>query len=399
MNSTRLAVIGFIIAVIVAVYAFITQQQAVDNARLAAFQATTAEDGRVTAVAMMQEAVGTQVQAEAGQATARADSEIASTAQSEAEDAAATAEAQANQAATRSAQIIASSTAGSEALQSTSVADANNLSTSQAQSTAALATVQAELEAQVTLQADTASQLATATSQVDLADFAREAAEADRARALEQLWDIGTQQAETRDELATAQAIVSGATPTHVPTDPPPPSATPQTAATAVTNSSELPPLTNEIETNNGLMRVQYPRGWFARETDIDFITITNDEALFERGNGALESGQYEIDILAATKAELGIDPTATTEEVLLNFVEFFRSRDSAFEAGEPFSVTLGRHEGSRALGSDGSNDLAITLLYAGDEGVALVFGYGAVGEGNQFAELMDAVLATVDFG
>lgn len=401
MNSTRLAVIGFIVAAIVAVYAFITQGQAVGAAQLAAAQATAAEDERVTAVAMMQEAISTQVQAEAGQATALAAVAIASTAQSESEAAAASALAAADTAATRSAQIAATSTAGSEAQATTAAEEAAVMATAQALSTSVLATAQTELDAQATVQVDTANQLATATAQVDLADFARQSAEDDRATALEQLWLMGTQQAETARELATAQAIISGVPPTAVPTEAPAATPTLRPEATTVTNTNnpgEMPPLTNNFESNDQLVRVQYPQGWFAREVDVDFISIVNDDVLFDRGNSPLQTGQYEIDILASKKETLGVDPAASPEEIIVTFVEFFQSRDDAFQVGDPTALTLGANQASRVIGTDGSNDLTITLLDTGSDGVALVFAYGAAGEGAQYAELLDSVLATVEY-
>lgn len=396
MNSTRLAVIGFIIAVIVAVYAFVTQQQAVDQARLAAFEATAADQGRITAVVMAQEASGTQVQAEIGQATARAESALASTAQSAAQATAENSVAKAELAATRSAQIVASSTAGSEVLQSIATTYANELEAVQAQSTAAIGTAQAALDEQATLQADTANQLATATSQVDLADFARQAAESDRARVLEQLWDMATQQAETRNDLATAQVAASRATPTPVPTEVPIASPTLLPEPTAVTSTNDVPPLTNSFETNSGKISLQYPRGWFAREVDTDFVSIVNDDTLFDRGGNALRTGQFEIDVLAATRDDLGVDSTASTDEVLQNFIDFFKSRDTAFEVGTASAFASGSYEGSRVTGTDGSNDLTITLLDLGNDGLMLIFAYSAVGESEQFAPVMDAVLATV---
>jgi hypothetical protein len=402
MNSTRLAVIGFIIAVIIAVYAFITQQQATDRARLAAFEATLADEGRVTALALMQEAIGTQVQAEAGQATARADSAVASTAQSEAEAAVVSAEAQANEAVTRNAQIAATSTAASETLQATSAAATKRLSTIQAQGTAAIATVQAELDAQATTQADTLNQLATATSQIDLADFARQSAEADRARALEQLWAVGTRQAETLDELATAQAIISGVTPTPIPTNAPPASPTLPSEATPVSGiatDGNTESLSNNFESNDKRMRLQYPGGWFAREVNTNFVTIVNDSILFDRGNQALASGQYEINVLASTRTDLGIPTAATAEEILLTFIDFFKSRDSTFQNGDPVALTLGSYAASRVPGNDSNNDLSVTLIDLGNDSVVLAFAYSTVGESDQFSTVLDTVLATVEFG
>ncbi|MEZ4668752.1 MAG: hypothetical protein R3E39_12640 [Anaerolineae bacterium] len=398
MNSTRLVVIGFMVAVVVAIYAFVSQQQAVDQAQLAAFEATAADHDRITAVAMAQEAAGTQVQAEIGQATARAEAAMASTAQSAAQATAARAESQAQQAATRSAQIIASSTAGSESFQSTATSEADLLASVQAQSTSAMGTAQADFDAQATLQADTANQLATATSQVDLADFARQAAESDRARALEQLWDLATQQAETRNSLATAQVAVSSATPTPVPTDVPAPSPTVPPEPTEVSSTDTVPSLTNTFETNSGKVSLQYPRGWFAREVDTDFVSIVNDSALFDRGGNALRAGQYEIDVLIATRNDLGVDSAAATDEVLQNFVDFFKSRDTAFEVGPSSTVVSGKYQGSRVIGTDGSNELTITLLDLGNDGLMLIFGYNAAGESESFIPVMDAVLMTVEY-
>src|SRR5204863_5464534 len=150
--------------------------------------------------------------------------------------------------------------------------------TLQAESTAEVATLQGQLADQATAQAQLAGQLGTATAQVDLAEFARKAAEDDRTNALSQLWTIGTRQADSSSQLATAQFILTGA---------PTATATPHVTATPVPQATTVNSGTNSANNAGGALgqtfqstdkkvQVSYPDGWFVQETQSGTIVIVN---------------------------------------------------------------------------------------------------------------------------
>ncbi len=316
MNSNRLPLVGLVIMIIIAVFALALQQQAVNDLRAQTTRAAIADNDRVTAVAMMQAASGTQVQAEVGQATAMAAARQASTAQAAAQAAAGTAAAQLDDAGTRSAQFAATGTANSDAMQATLAMHANNLATLQAESTAEVATLQGQLVAESTAQAELVAQLATATAQVDLAEFARKAAEDDRTNALNQLWTIGTRQADSSHQLATAQFILTGAPPA---TSTPRATATPELQLTSVNDaatrhhSSTKGALTQTFQTSDKKIQVNYPEGWFAEEAQNGAIIIASIKKRFSRVTRAsLAPGRWKSRFWPATIVNLvlrrGID-------------------------------------------------------------------------------------------
>jgi hypothetical protein len=400
MNA-RLAVIGLVIAVVLAIGALWQQQLAVQQTQQAHVEATDADTRRITAVAMMQEASGTQVAAELGQATAQAAAAAASTAQGEAETNLVTAQAQSEAASTLSAQIGLTATAGSEAAEATLAEAADQQATVAAQATTVLLTAQAELDALSTQQADTQSLLATATAQIDLAVFAQEAAEEDREIALAQAWALGTAQAETRTDLATAQAIIEGVTP--LPPTAIPPTAVPQERPTSTPQSDAPPQTTGEVAVPNEVfqaelspLRVQYPDGWAVQELDNGVVFIGTDEGIYERSaREALVTGDFEIDMFISTREDLGF-AGAELSEILSAFVDFVQQQDNTIDFGRIQNLTIEDRDAVRSFGQDNRNDLVITVMQLEDDYVNVSFVYVPRETGPDIEPQIDVILETV---
>lgn len=401
MNSNRGPIIGLVIAIAVAIFALVQQQQAVNDLRIAVTNAANADADRVTAVSMMQAAGATQVQAEIGQATARAAAEQASTAQATAQAAAGTAAVQLNDEGTRSADALATVSAEIANVQATATSQGDNLAAIQAEATAEVATLQGQLVGAATEQANTTNLLGTATAQVDLAEFAQQAAEDDRSNALNQLWAVSTNQADMRDELATAQAVLTGAPPTDVPrpTQPPQPTADDSTpAADTTTVPSTNADLPNTFTSEDDKIQVSYPEGWFAQEFRNGTVIIVNEEALFNRTESALTSGQVEVDILVGTYEDYGIEP-GTDPEVLLNeIVTNIQSRQSNFETTPVTALTIGDHAAARVFASDGDNDVSIYAVQLSDTALSVVYGLAASGEGQDSVDIILGIVTSITF-
>lgn len=403
MNSNRGPIIGLVIAIAVAIFALVQQQQAVNDLRVAITSAANAESNRVTAVSMMQEAAGTQVQAEIGQATAQAAVGAASTALATAQAAAGTAMVQGQDEGTRSADTLATISADVASAQSTATAQAAVLADIQAEASAEVADLQGQVESAATSQADTLNLLGTATAQVDLAEFARQAAEDDRTNALNQLWAISTSQAETRDELATAQVIMTGAPPTAVPspTIPPRPTevvnTTTDTTPVAVTPSSNVD-LPNAFSSQDNKIQVRYPEGWFAQEFRNGTVIVVNEQSLFERTESSLTPGQVEVDILVGTYDDYGITPGTDPKVLLDEIVSNIQTRQSNFEATEVTSLTIGDHTAARVFANDGDNDVSIYAVQLSDTALSVVYGLAAKGEGVDSVDIILSIVSSVTF-
>ncbi|MBI1279496.1 MAG: hypothetical protein GC179_15305 [Anaerolineaceae bacterium] len=400
MNSNRLPLIGLVIMIIVAIFALGLQQQAVNDARTQMTRAASADNDKGTAVAMAQAASGTQVQAEIGQSTALAAVQGANTAQATAQAAAGTAVAQLGDAGTRSAQFAATTTANADAVQATVTMHAHELATLQAESTAEVATLQGQLVGQVTIQAQLQGQLGTATAQVDLAEFARKAAEDDRANALSQLWTVGTRQADSSSQLATAQVLLTNAPPA---TPVPRATATPEVGATSENDTSTNTAgsdgtLGQTFESSDKKVQVGYPNGWFAREGNNGTITIVNDEAMYTRTQNAINPGQIEVDILAGTYSQFNL-PAGTTPDSLMKIItDNIASQQPKYIVSTPEAIKIGSYTGVQVLVDDGENDLSISVLRLSDSAVALVYGLSAKGEGASNEEVIMSIAGSLTY-
>jgi hypothetical protein len=390
--TQRLAIIGFIIAVIIAVFAFTQQQQAVEQARTARTQAAQAQAEGVTAFAQVNEAATAQGNAQSTEAAALANVNEAATAQSEAESAQGTAQAGVNAAETRAARIAAASTAAADSARSTATADQRAIATLQAQSTADLATAQAELDTQATTQAETVAQLATATAQIDLAEFAREAAEADRLAALTQAWSAATLIADTESELATAQAVIAGVTATPTPLPQP-------TAAATVSSSTqgEALELASNFRSRNGRLTFQYPETWATQELDSGAVLAASDPRILGDSNAQVQPGVF-LQILVAPALEMGLSADDTPVDTLQAWVGVLTQQNSNLQISEPTETTFGSHPAARAQGGDTSGEVVVTTLDLGNDVIGVIFAFSSQGDMANFLATIDALIGSIAY-
>lgn len=397
------AVIGFVLALVAAIFLFTQQQQAQQAAQAAQTQAAAAEDGRGTAVALADAASGAQVQAEAGQATAQTAAELAGTAQAESDAARGTAQADAQIAGTQAAQMMATSTINVGDAQATAQSAQQNVETAQAESQSSLATVQAQLDAQTTSVADTLNLLATATAQIDLAEFGRESAEEDRQAALEQAWMVATALANSEAQLSTAQAALSGATsvPTLAPTSALANNPTPApTGSTSTVNNfadGAIPPLTETFTNSNGAITFKYPQGWAAIETQNGSIFVADSENTLQDDDlNVLDSGQFISRILVTQITNVpGLQSGATAAEVMNVLLTSLASGENPPEMSPAESVSIASYDAQRSS-SKGSSPFAITVAMLDNDIVVVTYSSSAERELDFYLQAIDSIVETI---
>jgi len=397
----RLAVLGFIIAAAVAIFAFVQQQNAVQQAAAAMSAQAEADTARGTALAMAEQASDTQAEAEAGQATAVSQAEAASTAQVEAQASASAVAADAALAETAGARGMATADAQMTAAAGTVTAGAQQVEAIQTQSASDRATAEAQIRADATEEVILFMMLGTATAQVDLAQFAASAAEEDRAAALAQSRAAQTQVAQLESDLATAQFQLTGlppaptalpTTPTVAPTASPEPTATPRTVG-----ETEL---SQNFQSEDGSIAFAYPADWFAVEFSNGGISMTNDRELLQAQADALNADQVYVDLFTLTSEQLGGVPTDTPViEVATVLVDNITSQpNSPFTLDEPTELTLNAIPAARSAGSNGDNGLVLILLDVGSETYVVAAASTAPEAIETYEPILRAILETLAF-
>lgn len=391
----RLALFGFVLASIIAVAAVVLRQQALDTAQTAQAFASAEARERATTEAMLRDSVATQVQAEANLATAAVAAEQNAADQAQAESALATAAAQAAAAETQSAVLAATATAAASDAEAQAEAAAAAQATLAAEATAEAATAQAQIDAGATALAESNAALGTATAQIELAEFARESAEDDRQNALTQAWSAATALAEVSDQLATATAILSGVTPTFTPL-PATPTPTPFPAIEpAPGDTSELE---ESFRSNDRSTRFDYPAGWIVEELNNGVILIVNVEEVFNVDPNDLTSGMFSMSLVVTTVEDMGAPAGTTAASFLPALVDFIEGQDPPGVMGTSEEIEIGGQPAARSLGTQGGNDLALVIVDL-DEGVlAVSIATSDEGEMDQFLDVMDAIMASVQY-
>jgi hypothetical protein len=401
--AQRLAVIGFIIAAVVAIFAFVQQQQAVQQASAALTAQAQAQDQATSAAGQVEVASAAQAQAESDQATAVSQADAAGTAQAQAQASAVAAGANAELAGTAQARSEATSLAQMTGIASTVTAVSNDIATQQTESQNNLATAGAQLIADATDEAIFAQALGTATAQVDLAQFAASAAEEDRSAALEQARAALTQIAQLQSSLATAQFQLTGLPPaptSAIPAQPPtvvptaaPPTLPPQTEATAVQGETDL---TKQFTSQDGSIQFKYPTSWLVAETSQGPIAIVSNQDVGTRTQNALTTGQVEATVLVLPGSGVTGKTTSTSRDVADSLISTIGGQNSPFKLDAATDLTLGALIAARSQGSDGENDVLLLVLDAGNDLFGVLLGRTASGERDQFEPTLRAIFQTI---
>lgn len=390
----RLALIGFVIASIIAVAAVVLRQQALDTAQTAQAFASAEARERSTSEAILRDSVATQVQAEANLATAAVAAEQSAADQAQAEAAQETAAAQAAAAETQSAVLVATATAAAAEAGAQAEAAAAAQATLAAEATAEAATAQAQIDAGATALAESNAALGTATAQIALAEFAQEAAEQDRQNALTQAWTAATALAEVSDQLATATAILSGVTATFTPL-PATPTPTPAAELEPTTVTSELG---ETFRSNDGSTRFDYPSGWIVEELNNGVILIVNREEVFNVDPNDLTAGMFSMSLVVTTVEAMGAPAGTTAASFLPALVDFIAGQDPPGDMGAVAEIEIGGLPAARSLGTQGGNDLALVIVDLDDGVLAVSIATSDEGEMDQFLDAMDAIMASVQY-
>jgi hypothetical protein len=399
--AQRLAIVGFVVAAVVAIFAFVQQQQAIQKATDALSAQADAEQQSTAAAGQVEVASAAQAQAESAQASAVAQANNSGTAQAQAQASADAASANAALAGTAQARGEATANAHMTEIAGTAAAAANDISTQQAETQNDLATAGAQLIADATDEAIFAQVLGTATAQIDLAQFAASAAEEDRAAALEQARAAQTQIAQLQSDLATAQFQLTGLPPaptssspaTPLPATAIPPTLPPQAEATVAQDEGDL---SQQFTSKDGSIQFSYPGGWLAVETSQGPIAILSSEDVGTRTANLLKTGQVEATVLILPGSGLTgkTSGTVTVQDVADSLLSTISSQ---FQMEASTQVNLGGLTIARSQGSDGENDVVLFVLDAGNDLFDVLIGRTASGERAQYEPVLRAILQTIE--
>ncbi len=394
MVKNGLIVVLTIVAVVLAVVAF-TQFNAQQESAAVARDAQTAQAevlaAQATSVAQADAAVAAQQTAEAGQGTAVAQVTAAAQAQTDAEAGRETAVALVLEAES----ALAEQQTAAAAAQVTTAAQTTLL----AQTGTAVGGAAATITAQAGELRTIAAALGTATAQVDLADFARLAAEDDRATALEQARAAATLLAQAQATIAAAQPSTAA----FVPSLTAPASATPE-PTTVTASATSRPPvsvagvaLDQAFVSVDGTVRLNYPAGWMVQESDGQILLVNTLEVL-SNTSGQLQPGHFLANILLGRDSDLpGVAPGAGAVEFLTVLAELINARAAAGEQlGAVTATTAGDYEAARTQGQTASGQTLVLVARLGGGVFAVGFATSAPDEINQYEPLFRAILGTI---
>ncbi|MBI5671074.1 MAG: hypothetical protein HZC41_24020 [Chloroflexi bacterium] len=354
------------------------QATSVAQADAALLAQQTAETGRAAAERLVTAAAGTQAAAEVERGTAVAQAEAA-------ED-----ELTAREAEFAVTQTIIAANATVQAQNGTAVGMAAATITAQA----------GELQAVV-------AALATATAQVDLADFARFAAEEDRAAALTQAYAAATALAQAQATLAAMQPATAAPTLPPATTAPTgtPAATTAAQAATPTAGATGTPVVSGDVRLNqtftspDGIASLNYPEGWLVQDIDGQIVMVNTIDALSGSGN-EIQPGHFIGNIIFGPASQLpGLTADTTAVEFLAALREIVNARAAAdAQLSEPTALTVGPYRAARAQASTANGQTLVIALQLGSGNFAVGFGNTAPDELDQFEPIFRAILSTLQY-
>lgn len=398
MSQRLLALGAVVLAVGLAIFSFTQQQQSTQQIAAASTREREAEISRVTAVALAQEAIQTQVAAEGDRATAVLDAaaaqENAATAAVEATNARATS------VVVQTAGAISVSTAQAdvESAQAAATAQAEANATVAAGATALAGTAQARLESAATSIVDLSVNLGTATAQVNALVFAFNSAAEDRATAVSGLLAAQTQVSALDAELATAQ-VAAGQRPSATP--PPPASATPVQAATLAPTATPEPATSAEVEltqnfTTEAGVRFRLPEGWNAQEGRNNIFISSNERAADLQAE--YQAGDYVVILFIINGEQLTGQKGLVLADMAQIVVQAFSGGDNPLTFGPVRESRVGELPVAEArTNNDPINTTMLVASYGNDQFVA-VLADSLRNEADVLSDIVRQILATFTF-
>ncbi len=398
MSQRILAIVAVVLAVGVAIFSFSQQQQSAQQLAAASTREREAEISRVTAVALAQEAIQTQVAAEGDRATAVLDAAGAQDAAATAAVAATNARATSVVVQTAGAISVNTAQANVESAQATTTAQAEANATVVAGATSAAATAQARLQSAATNIVDLSVNLGTATAQVNALVFAFNSAAEDRATAVSGLLAAQTQVSALDSELATAQ-VEAGQRPSATPR--PPATATPAQAATLAPTATPQPATATMVEltqtfTTTAGANFRYPEGWQAQEGRSSIFLTSNERAADPQAE--FQPGDYVVVVFVLNGEQLTGQVGLTLADMAQVVVQAFSDGDNPLNFGEISQKQVGELAVAEArTNSDPVNTLMLVADYGNDQFVA-VLADGLLAEADLLNEIAEQILASFTF-
>ena len=398
MSQRLLALGAVVLAVGLAIFSFTQQQQSTQQIAAASTREREAEISRVTAVALAQEAIQTQVAAEGDRATAVLDAaaaqESAATAAVEATNARATS------VVVQTAGAISVSTAQAdvESAQSTATAQVEANATVAAGATALAGTAQARLESAATSIVDLSVNLGTATAQVNALVFAFNSAAEDRATAVSGLLAAQTQVSALDAELATAQ-VAAGQRPSATPR--PPATATPAQAATLALTATPEPAASADVEltqnfTTEAGVRFRLPEGWNAQEGRNNIFISSNERAADPQAE--YQAGDYVVILFIINGEQLTGQKGLTLADMAQVVVQAFSGGDNPLTFGPVRESQVGELPVAEArTNNDPINTTMLVASYGNDQFVA-VLADSLLNEADVLSDIVRQILASFVF-
>ena len=398
MSQRLLAIGAVVLAVGLAIFSFTQQQQSTQQIAAASTREREAEISQVTAVALAQEAIQTQVAAEGDRATAVLDAaaaqENAATAAVEATNARATSVV----VQTAGAISISTAQADVESAQAGATAQAEANATVAAGATALAGTAQARLESAATSIVDLSVNLGTATAQVNALVFAFNSAAEDRATAVSGLLAAQTQVSALDVELATAQ-VAAGQRPSATP--PPPASATPVQAVTLAPTATPEPATSAEVEltqnfTTEAGVRFRLPEGWNAQEGRNNIFISSNERAADPQAE--YQAGDYVVILFIINGEQLTGQKDLALADMAQIVVQAFSGGDNPLTFGPVRESRVGELPVAEArTNNDPINTTMLVASYGNDQFVA-VLADSLRNEADVLSDIVRQILATFTF-
>ncbi len=398
MTQRLLAIGAVVLAVGLAVFSFTQQQQSAQQIAAASTREREAEISRVTAVALAQEAIQTQVAAESDRATAVLDAAAAQDLAATAAVVATNARATSVVVQTAGALSVSTAQADVESAQVAATAQAEANATVAAGATALAGTAQARLESAATSIVDLSVNLGTATAQVNALVFAFNSAAEDRATAVSGLLAAQTQVSALDAELATAQ-VEAGQRPSATPR--PPATATPAQAATLAPTATPEPAasaaveLTQDFTTAAGV-RFRLPEGWNAQEGRNNIFISSNERAADPQAE--YQSGDYVVILFVINGEQLTGQQGLALADMAQIVVQAFSDGDNPLTFGAVRESQVGDLPVAEArTNNDPINTTMLVASYGNDQFVA-VLADSLLNESDVLSDIVKQILASFVF-
>ncbi|MBL8156006.1 MAG: hypothetical protein JNM70_17640, partial [Anaerolineae bacterium] len=152
------------------------------------------------------------------------------------------------------------------------------------------------------------------------------------------------------------------------------------------------------FRSNDRSTRFDYPTGWIIEELNNGVILIVNQEEVFNADPNDLTAGMFSMSLIVTTVEDMGAPEGTTAASFLPALVDFIEGQDPPGQMGEVAEIEIGGLPAARSLGTQGGNDLALVIVDLDDGVLAVSIASSDEGEMDQFLDVMDAIMASVQY-